>query len=664
MTEANNQVVGGRYEVVREIARGGMGVVYEARHRMTKKQVALKVLFPHIGKDTGARQRFLREVSAPAQIGHPGIVEVYDADYDASDGSLFVAMEMLSGDTFRDWLGRGGHTRAAVLDIFEEMLEALAAAHRNGIVHRDLKPENVILAQQRDGSLKVKLLDFGIARDLDKSSENVTQTGIAMGTPHYMAPEQAMSARGVTAAADVWAMGAMMYEALSGRTPFIGETASAIVVHACTAPHPPLAEVAPSTPPALAALVDRCLAKNAVERPQDAGSLLDELRRVRGSAASTAVSPPVAPTNSWGTPMPTPMSATAQGGPETAPSPAPFGTAGGGYAAGGNTPGGFGAPGGNTPGGFGAPGGNTPGGFGAPGGNTPGGFGTPGPSGGFGSSGGTHTTPASPVTYGAPSSPSGGSNAAWIVGGAGIGLVLLALVGGGAWFLLGRGNSGSEPLVAGPTDPVTPPTTANPATLGNPPPVAGATGSIIVITNITGGQLLVDGSPLGDAQHGREVSVLAGAHQVAISQAGTIVAQQNVTVLANVPTQVQLVGGAQVPVVPTVPTTPTTPADVRSGTLAAGDSTLNSGEFVDRHNFQFTAGQRYAIDARSGQFDTYLIIKPPTGAQIDNDDRNQAAGTDAGYDLDVTQTGTWQVLVTSFRPGETGSYTLSVQQVR
>ena len=126
----------------------------------------------------------------------------------------------------------------------------------------------------------------------------------------------------------------------------------------------------------------------------------------------------------------------------------------------------------------------------------------------------------------------------------------------------------------------------------------------------------------------------------------------------------QLVGGAQVPAVPTVPTTPTTPADVRSGTLAAGDSTLNSGEFVDRHNFQFTAGQRYAIDARSGQFDTYLIIKPPTGAQIDNDDRNQAAGTDAGYDLDVTQTGTWQVLVTSFRPGETGSYTLSVQQVR
>ena len=130
--------------------------------------------------------------------------------------------------------------------------------------------------------------------------------------------------------------------------------------------------------------------------------------------------------------------------------------------------------------------------------------------------------------------------------------------------------------------------------------------------------------------------------------------------LANVPTQVQLVSNGQVG--GTVPSG--VPAQVQSGSLAAGDSTLNSGEFVDRYNFQWTAGQRYAIDARSSAFDTYLIIKPPSGAQIDNDDRNQAAGTDAGYDLDVSQTGTWQVLVTSFRPGEVGAYSLSVQQLR
>ena len=197
-------------------------------------------------------------------------------------------------------------------------------------------------------------------------------------------------------------------------------------------------------------------------------------------------------------------------------------------------------------------------------------------------------------------------------------------------------------------------------TTDTPTPPTGATGSIILITNIAGGQLLVDGTPVGDAQHGREVSVLAGAHQVAISQAGAVVAQQNVNVLANVPTQVQLVSNGQVG--GTVPSG--VPAQVQSGSLAAGDSTLNSGEFVDRYNFQWTAGQRYAIDARSSAFDTYLIIKPPSGAQIDNDDRNQAAGTDAGYDLDVSQTGTWQVLVTSFRPGEVGAYTLSVQQLR
>jgi serine/threonine protein kinase len=661
VTEASNQIVGGRYEVIREIARGGMGVVYEARHRMTKKAVALKVLFPHIGKDAGARQRFLREVSAPAQIGHPGIVEVYDADFDASDGSLFVAMELLVGDTFRDWLGRGGHTRAAVLDKFEEMLDALAAAHRNGIVHRDLKPENVILAQQRDGSVRTKLLDFGIARDLDKSAENVTHTGIAMGTPHYMAPEQAMSARGVTASADVWAIGAMLYEALSGRTPFLGETASAIVVHACTAPHPPLAEMAPSTPPALAALVDRCLAKNAVERPQDAGALLDELRRVRGasppaqSATPSAPAPVPPPTNSWGTPLPTPMSATAQAGPATAPSPPPFGSGGQGF---GNTPSGFG-------GASGAP--TTPspgGGFGGPSfGNTP-------------QAQSAQTTPASSVghatpTYATPQPTysqqpsSGGGNAAWIVGGAGVGLVLLALVGGGAWVLLRSPDEvAADPQTGGPVatpQPGTPGTGTSPGTGGTVAP-SGTVGSIILITNIAGGQLLVDGAPLGDAQHGREVSVLAGSHQVAISQGGAIVAQQNVNVMANVPTQVQLVASAQVPV-PT-PGVPGAAPESRSGTLAAGDTALNSGEFVDRHDFQWTAGQRYSIDARSTSFDTYLIIKPPTGNQIDNDDRNQAAGTDAGYDLDVTQTGTWQVLVTSFRPGEVGAYTLTVQQVR
>jgi hypothetical protein len=252
----------------------------------------------------------------------------------------------------------------------------------------------------------------------------------------------------------------------------------------------------------------------------------------------------------------------------------------------------------------------------------------------------------------------------WIVGGASVGLLLLALLGGGAYMLLSDDDTTAGTPPGGPVGappPGLPGTGTTPGT-GGTVPIHGAVGSIILITNVTGGQLMVDGAPLGDAQHGREVSVTAGPHQIAIAQAGTVVAQQNVNVLPNVPTQVQLV--TTNPIAPPTQGVPGVAPDVRSGTLAAGDSTLNSGEFSDRHDFHWTAGERYSVDARSSTFDTYLIIKPPSGNQIDNDDRSQGAGTDAGYDVDVTQTGTWQVLVTSFRPGEVGAYTLHVQRVR
>ncbi|MGF1467533.1 MAG: serine/threonine-protein kinase [Sandaracinaceae bacterium] len=279
--EAAPRLIGGRYRILRQIAEGGMGAVYEAQHHLSKKAVALKILLPHIGQGEAARQRFLREVSAPAQIGHDGIVEVYDAGFDAQDGSLFVAMELLRGEPFRERMNRGGMPLAQLLDHFEEILDPLAAAHAAGIVHRDLKPENIFITRGKRGEEVLKVLDFGIARDLDSSSSNVTHTGIAMGTPHYMAPEQAMSAKGVTAAADIWALGVMLYESLAGRPPFEGETASAIVVHACTQAHPSLSSVAPQTPAPLADFVDRCLAKDPARRPHHAEQMLAELREVR-----------------------------------------------------------------------------------------------------------------------------------------------------------------------------------------------------------------------------------------------------------------------------------------------------------------------------------------------------------------------------------------------
>jgi serine/threonine-protein kinase len=306
-------VVGGRYEVVRKIAEGGMGSVHEAVHLLSRRTVALKLLAPEVARDEVKRQRFLREVSAPAQIGHDGIVEVFDAGYDEKLGVLFVAMELLQGETLRDRIARldpkrSPENREILLDLFDRMLEPIAAAHARGIVHRDLKPENVFVHRRRDGVEVVKVLDFGIARELDTSRPSVTQTGIAMGTPHYMSPEQAMSARDASFPADVWSLGAMLFEVLTGSTPFPGDTAGSIIAAVVTEAHPPVGAMAPGTSPMLIHLVDRCLAKRPEDRPADAGALLEELRRARGRAApplgvASTSSPTPAP--SVASPVPT-----------------------------------------------------------------------------------------------------------------------------------------------------------------------------------------------------------------------------------------------------------------------------------------------------------------------------------------------------------------------
>ncbi len=680
------KLVGGRYEVLRKIAEGGMGAVFEARHHMTKKVVALKVLFPHIGKDEAAKQRFLREVSAPATIGHPGIVEVYDSGFDPNDGSLFVAMEFLQGETLRDWIARGGHIHDRIFDLFEEMLEPLAAAHQQGIVHRDLKPENIFLAQQRDGSTAVKILDFGIARDLDTSQDNVTRTGIAMGTPHYMAPEQAMSARGVLPAADVWAIGAMLYEALTGQTPFQGETASAIVVHACTQPHPPIATVVPSLPPALAALVDACLDKKPAERPETAGKLLETLRRLRGGAPATAPSAgestAVVPPTSHGFAQPEvgglpPTGAFAQS-PEQATAPGGFATpqpnAGSGSTAGGfgaPSPGGFGAPQQTpSPGGFGAPQQTpSPGGFGAPQQTpSPGGFGapqqTPSP-GGFGSSPGGFGSPgatsggAGPAGFGAPSG-------AAAPGAAPMGtpapkqksMAPKILVGIGAFIVLGCGTCGGLVMLGGSDDEVQP---AGVATAPVDPAAAGAAGAagtpaagvgtVIVLTEPGGGELLVDGQSHGPVGPNQSVSLGAGAHRLELRIAGSVVGAANVNVQAGGSGNADLRRGAG------------GERQQLSGTLGPGDSTLQSGEYSDDHTFNWAVGSRVTVTMRSSDLDPYLIVKRPSNTnQLDNDDMS-AGVRDASLTFEVTESGTWHVLATTYQPGESGSYTIELSVV-
>ncbi len=281
---ATEPLIGGRYHIERPIGSGNMGDVYRGRHHLTERPVALKFIKPHVAQASGGIERFLREVRATQAVGHAGVVEVLDAG--AHGKTLYVAMELLEGESLRERQERGGLPIDEALTLLRALLEPLAAAHAVGIVHRDLKPDNVYLHQRPDGERVVKLLDFGIAAVPE--APGATQTGFTMGTPYYMSPEQAIDPRACTPASDVWSVGAMLYEILAGEVPFEGATAHAVCAAAIHQPHPDLAARAPDTPPALLALVDRCLAKAPEDRPADARALAIALDAAR---ADTRVAP-------------------------------------------------------------------------------------------------------------------------------------------------------------------------------------------------------------------------------------------------------------------------------------------------------------------------------------------------------------------------------------
>ncbi|MFO0685283.1 MAG: protein kinase [Sandaracinus sp.] len=263
--------VAGRYRILSRIGDGGMGVVYKAEHVLSKKKLAIKLLHPHLSHGKQAVERFRREVSAAADIDHPGIVQVFDAGMD-SDGTFYMAMELLHGHSLatelkRDWPG----TRRS-LELILELCEPLARAHKKGFIHRDLKPDNVFLARDPEtGAERVKLLDFGLTRELGK--KGTTESGITFGTPEYMAPEQSMSAKNAGTASDVWSVGVMLYELLSGEHPFTGDSPNAIMVAAIKDAHVPLEERAPHVPRAICEVVEKTLRKSVDKRIQTAGEL-------------------------------------------------------------------------------------------------------------------------------------------------------------------------------------------------------------------------------------------------------------------------------------------------------------------------------------------------------------------------------------------------------
>lgn len=218
-------VLSDRYEIVSEVGRGGMGVVYKARHLKMDRIVAIKVLHGHLLEDLSSKKRFEQEVNATSSLSHSNCVMVYDCDFSPS-GQPFLVMEFIEGVSLKEVLRQKGPlTVERFLEIFVQCCEGLAHAHSKGIVHRDMKPSNVMLINGQDGGDLVKIVDFGVAKIMprnDGTLMELTRTGDVVGSPHYMSPEQCMGAA-MDWRTDIYSLGCVMYEAITGRVPLLGE---------------------------------------------------------------------------------------------------------------------------------------------------------------------------------------------------------------------------------------------------------------------------------------------------------------------------------------------------------------------------------------------------------------------------------------------------------
>jgi serine/threonine-protein kinase len=259
------KVLGEAYQIVRLVGEGGMGRVYEARHlRLKDRRFAIKVLHPDLARDPEIVARFQREAESASSIGHPNVIDVYDV-HKTHDGVPYIVGEFLEGREFGGQLEQSGHVDApTAVHVARQVCRALSAAHKRGIVHRDMKPENVFLVEH-DGVVTVKVIDFGISKVGQAGKTNLTKTGMIMGTPSYMSPEQARGDK-VDHRADVYAVGAMIYHALTGKKPFDSDdpasTLSLVLTEEPERPRKLNADI----PEGLELVVQRAMAKDASDR--------------------------------------------------------------------------------------------------------------------------------------------------------------------------------------------------------------------------------------------------------------------------------------------------------------------------------------------------------------------------------------------------------------
>jgi len=270
----------GRYVLLRVIGRGGMGTVFEAENVALGRRFAVKILEPEHAGDRRILSRFLREARVAARIGHPHIVDVHD--FGVAEGLPYLVMDLLEGESLASRLRSGPISPYAAIDLVEPVLSALEAAHAAGIVHRDLKPENVFLTQ-RGGRDHVKVIDFGIASLVEGGAgvSRLTRQGSVLGTPSYMSPEQARGAA-IDARSDVYSVGVMLYEMLSGRLPYTEDHPALILAAIATRDPLRLTEIAPHLPRALAEIADRAMAREPGRRFQTAAELRHALVTLRG----------------------------------------------------------------------------------------------------------------------------------------------------------------------------------------------------------------------------------------------------------------------------------------------------------------------------------------------------------------------------------------------
>jgi len=287
-------LLAGKYRLDAVAGRGGMGTVYRATHVMLGKTVAVKLINRELAPSPEFVERFQREARAAARLDHPNIASVYDLGQ-TDDGTLFIAMEFIDGSSLKDVIQTAGPLPAArIVSLTGQIAAALAAAHARNIIHRDLKPQNVCITRDETGREVAKLLDFGIAKSFGDDATQVTATGLALGTPQYMSPEQT-TGQPLDGRSDLYSLGVIVYEMLTGVVPFDAKSAPAVLVkHVNEVPEPPSRRRPDVTIPAeLEALALRCLEKDPARRFPDAQAVRAALDAVSAEAPTVPVVVPI-----------------------------------------------------------------------------------------------------------------------------------------------------------------------------------------------------------------------------------------------------------------------------------------------------------------------------------------------------------------------------------